>query len=276
MEKASMALRSVTKKYSKAIWGKFTGAIKDYNLIEKGDKIAVCISGGKDSMLLAVCMQQLQKHSKTPFEVRYLVMDPGYSAANRKKIADNAAALNIPIEIFDTDIFEVVDNVPKSPCYLCARMRRGWLYKLAQQAGCNKIALGHHFDDVTETVMMSILFGGEIKSMPPKLRSANYAGMELIRPLYLVREADIIAWTRYNDLNFIRCACRVTKDDETTHNSKRAEVKQLLNALRLQNPQVDDNIFKSIHNVRLDTLPRYIQNGVVHDFNDRYAEITEE
>ena len=263
--------RSIIKKYKKQIWHRFIGGCKDYGLITAGDTIAVCISGGKDSFLLAKCLQQLQCHSDVPFTLKFLCMDPGYRAENRVLIEDNAALLGIELHIFETDIFDTVAEETQSPCYLCARMRRGHLYKNAQTLGCNKIALGHHFDDVIETALMSMLWGAEIKTMLPKLHSTNYAGMELIRPLYLVREADIKAWQRYNDLRFLQCACRFTERDPAHENAgARKATKALIAQLRLQNPQADYNLFRSLHNVNLNMLPGYTQNGTAHSFLDVY------
>lgn len=246
---------SIITKYRKDIWRKFTKAVRDYELVRENDKIAVCISGGKDSFLLAKCMQELQKHGKVKLELVFLVMNPGYNEKNRKKIEENATKLNIPIEIFKSDIFDVVDKqaLKGNPCYLCARMRRGFLYNKAKELGCNKIALGHHFDDVIETVLLSMLYGGEFKSMPPKLHSANYEGMELIRPLYLIRENSIINWKNYNNLDFINCACKMTeiKDEDA---SKRLEMKKLIKQLEIINSNVSYNIFKSTENTNIDTL----------------------
>ena len=275
LEQYKQAEQSIVKKYKKAIWNRFIGGIKDYRLIEEGDRIAVCISGGKDSMLLAKCMQRLQKYSEFPFSVKYIVMDPGYNEANRKQITDNAALLGIPVEIFDTNIFRVVKWGEGSPCYLCARMRRGHLYRAAKEAGCNKIALGHHFDDVIETILMSMLYGGEIKTMMPKLHSTNFEGMELIRPLYLVREQDIISWARYNGLQFIRCACRFTENlsnEDALGHSKRAEVKQLLAELRKRSGYIDRNIFSSVHHIILSTVIGYKEgeDEPVHTFLETY------
>lgn len=252
--------RSIIKKYRREIWNRFIGGVKDYELVKEGDKIAVCVSGGKDSMLLAKCMQELQRHSKVHFELVFLVMNPGYNEINKQTILDNAKLLNIPITMFETQIFDIVATVDETPCYLCARMRRGYLYKHAQDLGCNKIALGHHFDDVIETVLMSMLYGAEIKTMMPKLHSKNFEGMELIRPMYLVREADILAWKKSNDLQFIQCACRFTENCsmcDTGVGSKRAEMKVLIKKLRQTNSQIDINIFRSIHNVNLDTIIGY-------------------
>lgn len=275
MEQYERVEQSIVKKYKKTIWNRFIGGIKDYKLIEEGDRIAVCISGGKDSMLLAKCMQRLQKYSEFPFTVKYIVMDPGYHEENRRKIIENAKLLAIPIEVFNTNIFRVVKWGEGSPCYLCARMRRGHLYRAARDAGCNKIALGHHFDDVIETILMSMLYGGEVKTMMPKLHSTNFKGMELIRPLYLVREADIIAWARYNNLEFIRCACRFTEkleNENDAEHSKRAEVKQLLADLRKQSGYIDMNIFRSVHHVNLSTVIGYKEgeDEPVHTFLETY------
>ncbi len=274
MEKHIEIERSIIKKYRKQIWSRFTSAIRDYKLIEAGDKIAVCISGGKDSMLLAMCMQHLKKYSKIPFEVEYIVMDPGYNEANRKRIIDNAKILNIPVEMFETRIFDVVELSGGAPCYLCARMRRGYLYRYAQKLGCNKIALGHHLDDMIETVLMSMLYAGEIKTMMPKLHSSNFEGMELIRPMYMVHEEDIIAWARYNDLHFIQCACKITEKIELeTGGSKRHEMKMLVKQLKKINPSFDLNIFTSLHNVNLDTVIGYRENGKRHSFLEYYDNI---
>lgn len=264
--------RSIIKKYQKPIWHRFIGACKDYKLIEAGDKIAVCVSGGKDSFLLAKCMQQLQKYSDVPFELAFLCMDPGYRAENRALIEQNAEKMGIPLTIFKTDIFDTVVEIERSPCYLCARMRRGHLYKNAQSLGCNKIALGHHFDDVIETALMSMLWGAEVKTMMPKLHSTNYAGMELIRPLYLVRETDILAWKRYNSLEFLQCACRFTErqTDAQASGGARAETKALIASLRKSNAQADVNLFRSLHNVNLNMLPGYSKNGVKHSFLEEY------
>lgn len=274
MEKHIEIERSIIKKYRKQIWSRFTSAIRDYKLIEAGDKIAVCISGGKDSMLLAMCMQHLKKYSKIPFEVEYIVMDPGYNEENRKRIVDNARVLNIPVEIFETQIFDVVELSGGAPCYLCARMRRGYLYRYAQKLGCNKIALGHHLDDMIETVLMSMLYAGEIKTMMPKLHSSNFEGMELIRPMYMVHEEDIIAWARYNDLHFIQCACKITeKIEQETGGSKRHEMKMLVKQLKKINHNFDLNIFTSLHNVNLDTVIGYRENGKRHSFLEYYDNI---
>lgn len=262
---------SIVKKYRKPIWNQFIGAIKDYKLISPGDRIAVCISGGKDSMLLAKCFRRLEKYSEIPFEAKYIVMNPGYSREALEKIKENAGILDIPIEFFDANIFKVVNKTEKSPCYLCARMRRGHLYNYAKEIGCNKIALGHHFNDVIETTVMGMFYGGELKAMLPKLKSTNFEGMELIRPLYLVKERDIIAWTKYNKLEFIRCACIVTqKDADGEHSSKRAEIKELIENLRQTNPNIEAGIFNSIHNVHIGTMPGIIKDGTKHSFLEQY------
>ncbi len=266
--------QSIRKKFRVSLMSKFIKALKTYQLVNEGDRVAVCISGGKDSMLMAKLFQELKRYSEVNFEVKYLVMDPGYNADNRRIIEDNARALGIPVTIFETDIFESVYNVEKSPCYLCARMRRGYLYRFAQELGCNKIALGHHYDDVIETILMGMLHGAQIQSMMPKLHSTNFPGMELIRPLYLIREDDIKAWRDYNGLHFIQCACKFT-DTCTTCNdgqnhSKRQETKALIRELKKSNPDVEKCIFKSVENVNLDTLIAYKQHGVRHHFLDSY------
>ena len=266
--------QSIRKKFRVSLMSKFIKELKTYQLVNEGDRVAVCISGGKDSMLMAKLFQELKRYSEVNFEVKYLVMDPGYNADNRRIIEDNARALGIPVTIFETDIFESVYNVEKSPCYLCARMRRGYLYRFAQELGCNKIALGHHYDDVIETILMGMLHGAQIQSMMPKLHSTNFPGMELIRPLYLIREDDIKAWRDYNGLHFIQCACKFT-DTCTTCNdgqnhSKRQETKELIRELKKSNPDVEKCIFKSVENVNLDTLIAYKQHGVRHHFLDSY------
>ena len=266
--------QSIRKKFRVSLMSKFIKALKTYQLVNEGDRVAVCISGGKDSMMMAKLFQELKRYSEVNFEVKYLVMDPGYNADNRRIIEDNARALGIPVTIFETDIFESVYNVEKSPCYLCARMRRGYLYRFAQELGCNKIALGHHYDDVIETILMGMLHGAQIQSMMPKLHSTNFPGMELIRPLYLIREDDIKAWRDYNGLHFIQCACKFT-DTCTTCNdgqnhSKRQETKELIRELKKSNPDVEKCIFKSVENVNLDTLIAYKQHGVRHHFLDSY------
>lgn len=272
--KAKDVEQSLRKKFKKTIWSRFTKAINTYELVKPGDVIAVCISGGKDSMLMAKCFQELKLHNKFEFEVKFLVMDPGYSPANRKVIEENARNLNIPITIFESDIFDSVYHVEKSPCYLCARMRRGHLYHFAKELGCNKIALGHHYDDVIETILMGMLYGAQIQTMMPKLHSTNFEGMELIRPLYLVREDDIKAWRDYNGLHFIQCACKFTDTCSTCNNeenrSKRVEIKELIKTLKQVNPYVEGNIFKSVENVNLDTVVAYKQNGEKHCFLEGY------
>lgn len=273
MEKYQEVERSLVKKYRKSIWNRFVGGIKDYRMLQEGDRVAVCISGGKDSMLLAKCMQQLQQYSDFPFGLEFIVMDPGYNPENRAMIEKNCALLNIPAHIFETDIFNYVSKIEESPCYLCARMRRGHLYAKAKELGCNKIALGHHFDDVIETILMAMLYGAEVKTMMPKLHSTNFEGMELIRPLYLVKEADILSWKRYNGLEFIQCACRFTENlakEEFEGKSKRAEMKALIQSLRKTNSQIDQNIFRSVHRVNLETIIGYHAEGVEHCFLDEY------
>jgi tRNA(Ile)-lysidine synthase TilS/MesJ len=258
------------------IWKKFTAAVNEYRLIKDGDKIAVCISGGKDSMLMAKCFQELKKHGKNNFEPVYLVMDPGYNEINRLAIENNAKLLNIPVQIFETNIFEAVASVDQSPCYLCARMRRGSLYSKAKELGCNKIALGHHFDDVVETVLMGILYNGQIQSMRPKLRSENFEGMELIRPMYRIAERDIINWKNYNELEFIQCACRFTENcticDNGGGGSKRQEMKYLIKTLKKTNPNADLSIFKSMYNINLDTVLGYKKDGKRYNFLEYYDE----
>lgn len=273
-DKFTAVERSIQKKYRKTIWNPFVAAVKRYNLIENGDKIAVCISGGKDSMLMAKLMQLLNRYSDVPFELVYLVMDPGYNEINRQKIENNAKLLNIPITVFETDIFSVANSTDKSPCYLCARMRRGHLYSKAKELGCNKIALGHHFSDVVETTLIGMFYGSQLQAMPPKLHSRNFEGMELIRPMYCIHEDDIIAWKRYNDLEFIQCACRFTENctmcDNGGGGSKRQEIKTLLKRLKRDNPGIENSIFNSIHSVCLDTMVGYKQNGKEYGFNEIY------
>ena len=270
-EKAEHSLQTTFKR---DIWGKFKKAIWDYKLIKDGDKIAVCISGGKDSMLMAKLFQELKKYSRIKFDVEYLVMDPGYNEDNRKVIESNAENLGVPIRIFESDIFESVYHVEKYPCYLCARMRRGHLYHFAQELGCNKIALGHHYDDVIETILMGMLYGAQVQTMMPKLHSTNFEGMELIRPMYLIREKDIKRWRDYNNLNFIRCACKFTDDCTTCSNeenrSKRVEIKELIAQLKIKNPEVEQHIFKSVENVNLGTVIAYKDKDGVHHFLDNY------
>lgn len=267
--------KSLRKKFKKSIWCRFTKAINEYKLVNPNDKIAVCISGGKDSMLMAKLFQELKRHDKFPFEVEFLVMNPGYSPENLDIIKKNAESMSIPINIFESNIFESVFNIEKNPCYICARMRRGYLYNKAKELGCNKIALGHHFDDVIETILMGMLYGGQVQTMMPKLHSTNFEGMELIRPLYLVREADIKHWRDYNDLHFIQCACRFTDNCTTCEPdgrsvSKRLEIKNLIAELKKINPQVEKNIFRSVENVNLNTIIAYKDNEGVHNFLDRY------
>ena len=267
--------KSLQKKFRKDIWCKFTKAINTYDLIQEHDKIAVCISGGKDSMIMAKLFQELKLHNKFQFELVCLVMDPGYNPYNRQVIENNAKLLNIPITVFETEIFDAVADVESSPCYLCARMRRGHLYNKAKELGCNKIALGHHYDDVIETILMGMLHGGQIQTMMPKLPSTNFPGMELIRPMYLIREEHIIQWRIYNKLEFIQCACRFTENCNICDNgggsgSKRQEVKALIKKLRASSPFIESNIFKSVENVNLDTIIAYKQNGVKHHFLDEY------
>ena len=266
--------RSITKTYRDTIWNPFIRAMKQYALVGEGDRVAVCISGGKDSMLLAKLMQMLRRYSDFPFELAFLVMDPGYSAGNRKRIEDNAERLGIPITVFETNIFDVADKAEKYPCYLCAKMRRGHLYKKARELGCNKIALGHHFSDVIETTVLSLFYGSQLQGMMPKLHSTNYAGMELIRPLYCVREEDIIRWCRHNDLRFIRCACKVTEkiahSEDGTGDSKRQEIKLLIKELKKTNPNIENSIFNAIHAVHIDTFPGYKSGGEDHSFLEGY------
>ena len=270
--------QSIRKKFKKSIWCKFTKAVREYELVKEGDKIAVCISGGKDSMLMAKLFQELQRHNRFPFEVTFLVMDPGYSKENRQIIENNAKKLHIPLTIFESDIFEAVLHVEKSPCYLCARMRRGHLYAKAKELGCNKIALGHHYDDVIETILMGMLYGAQVQTMMPKLHSTNFEGMELIRPLYLVREDDIKKWRDYNDLHFLQCACKFTETcsiEGGDSSSKRMEIKHLIRELKKTNPFVEGNIFKSVENVNLSTVIAYKQDGVKHHFLESYDELAE-
>ncbi len=275
MERSQEIERSIIKKFRKTIWNRFIKGIKEYQLINAGDKIAVCISGGKDSMLMAKCMQHLQKYSEVPFEVEYLVMNPGYNEINKQKIIENSKTLDIPIKMFETKIFDVVADIDNSPCYLCARMRRGYLYSHAKELGCNKIALGHHFDDVIETILMGMLYGGQVQTMMPKLHSTNFEGMELIRPMYMVKEEDIIAWKLYNDLQFIQCACRFTENctmcDNGGGGSKRQEMKELIKSFRKINPNIDSNIFRSVENVNLSTIISYHIGDEKHHFLDDYS-----
>lgn len=268
------AERSIIKTYRKSIWNPFVEACKRYQLINDGDKIAVCISGGKDSVLMAKCLQQLNKFSNTDFQLEFICMDPGYNSVNRRKIEENCRLLEIPVNIFQSDIFAVTESVGGSPCYLCARMRRGHLYAKAKELGCNKIALGHHLSDVIETTVMGMLYGAQLQGMLPKLKSTNFEGMELIRPLYCVNEEDIIKWKNYNNLEFIQCACRFVDEYSSSADgigeSKRQEVKALIKELKKTNKDVEMNIFNSIHNIKLDTLIAYKQNGIKHSFLDEY------
>lgn len=265
--------RSIIKRFRKEIWRPFVKALNEYDMIKEGDNIAVCISGGKDSMLLAKCMQEIQRHGRMQFGLHFLVMDPGYNPGNRRMIEENARIMNIPVTIFDSDIFNVVVDVNQSPCYLCARMRRGFLYDNARRLGCNKIALGHHFDDVIETTLMSMLYGAQVNTMMPKLHSTNFKGMELIRPLYLVKEADILNWKRYNDLQFLQCACRFTEaisKEKEAHMSKRQEMKELIDKFRQINSNIEMNIFRSVENVHLDACIGYVKHGERHHFLEEY------
>jgi len=266
--------RSIIHKFRKTIWTPFTQAVRRYELVRPGDRIAVCISGGKDSMLMAKLMQELQRHGDFPFEIVYLCMDPGYNAINRAKIESNAALLHVPLTIFESNIFEIANSTEQNPCYLCARMRRGHLYAKARELGCNKIALGHHFSDVVETTVMGMFYSSKLEAMPPKLHSRNFPGMELIRPMYCIHEEDILAWKRYNDLEFIQCACRFTENctmcDNGGGGSKRQEVKLLLRRLRRDNPNIEKSVFNAIHSVCLDTFPGYKTEGEKHSFLERF------
>ncbi len=272
LEKYQVIEQSIIKKYRKEIWSKFIKAIQEYELIKENDKIMVCISGGKDSFLLAKCMQELQRHGKVKFDLRYVVMDPGYAKKNRDLIISNAKTMNIPIEIFESDIFNVVNNVDfKSPCYMCAKMRRGYLYSKAKELGCNKIALGHHFDDVIETTLLSMFYGSEVKTMMPKLHSENFENMELIRPLYLVKENDIKSFIRYNNLTFLNCACKFTEESSINESiSKRKEIKNLINDLRKIDSNIDMHIFKSMDNINLDCVLGYNIDRKYTSFKDNY------
>ena len=275
LENYQLIERSIVKKFRKTLWNPFITAVKQYNLIEPDDKIAVCISGGKDSMLMAKLMQQLHRHSEIPFDLIFLVMDPGYNEINRKKIESNASLLHIPVTIFETNIFDVANSTDESPCYLCARMRRGALYSKAKELGCNKIALGHHFNDVVETTLLGMFYSSQLQAMPPKLHSQHFEGMELIRPMYRIHEDDIIAWKRYNELEFIQCACRFTENcticDNGGGGSKRQEIKTLLRRLRRDNPDIEKSIFNSIHAVCVDTMVGVKYRGTDFSFSDLYA-----
>ena len=266
--------RSITKKYRKELWNPFVEAVKRYELIQENDKIAVCISGGKDSMLMAKLLQMLQRITEVPFELTFLVMDPGYNPLNRQKIESNAALLNIPITVFETNIFNIANNTEKNPCFLCAKMRRGHLYNKAKELGCNKIALGHHFNDVIETTIMAMFYSSQLQTMIPKLHSSHFEGMELIRPLYCVKEDHILAWKRYNSLEFIQCACRFTESIAGSHDgigeSKRQEIKELIRRLKKDNPDIEQCIFNSLHSVCLDTFPGYKTKGQRHSFLENY------
>lgn len=274
LEPYQLIERSIIKRFRKEIWNPFILAVKQYELIKENDKIAVCISGGKDSMLCAKLMQQLQRHSDVPFELVFLVMDPGYNTENRKKIEENAKLLRIPITVFESNIFEVANSTEKNPCYLCARMRRGHLYAKAKEMGCNKIALGHHFSDVIETTLIGMFYGSQIQAMLPKLHSTNFEGMELIRPMYCIHEDSIKAWCKYNSLEFIQCACRFTEQYKNNGNenmmSKRQEIKDLIRELKKTNSNIEHSIFKSIHAVCLDTMPGYKSDGIEHTFLEKY------
>lgn len=274
MDRTKQIEQSIIKKYRKPIWRKFVKAIQTYDLIQPGDNIAVCISGGKDSMLMAKLLQEIKRHGQFDFGLVFLSMDPGYNEKNRKKIEENAKILNVPITVFETNIFDVANSVDKSPCYLCARMRRGYLYSRAKELGCNKIALGHHFDDVIETTLIGMFYASQLKAMIPKLHSTNFEGMELIRPMYCIHEEDIIAWMNYNGLEFIQCACRFTENYTLNNNeggiSKRQEIKMLIRQLKKDNPLIDKSIFNSIHAVSLDTMPGYKTHGKTYSFLDNY------
>ena len=276
-EITKQAEQSLLRKFRKPIWCRFTKALNEYQLLQPGDRVAVCISGGKDSMLMAKLFQELKRHDKFPFELEFIVMDPGYSPENRRLIERNCEALSIPVRIFETQIFDSVFHIEKNPCYLRARMRRGHLYHFAQELGCNKIALGHHYDDVIETILMGMLYGAQVQTMMPKLHSSNFAGMELIRPMYLIREDDIRHWRDFNNLHFIQCACKFTEQianlsPDDPMQSKRQEIKLLIRELKKINPQVEQNIFRSVENVNLSTVIAYKQNGVMHHFLDTYEE----
>lgn len=274
MERYEEIEKSLKKKYRSSIWCRFTSAINEYQLVKEGDKIAVCISGGKDSMLMAKLFQELKKHNKFEFELVFLVMDPGYNPINREMIKKNLKLLNIEATVFESQIFDSVAEIEKSPCYLCARMRRGHLYHHAKELGCNKIALGHHYDDVIETILMGMLYGGQIQTMMPKLKSSNFENMELIRPMYLIREEAIISWKLHNDLQFIQCACRFTENCMISDNeggaSKRQEMKTLLKKFRQASPYIESNIFKSVENVNLNTIISYKKDGVKHHFLENF------
>ena len=271
MDKYKEIERSIITRFRKDIWSKFIKAVQEYKLINENDKVMVCISGGKDSFLLAKCIQELERHGKVKFSAKYVVMNPGYRDVNRKLIEDNAKLLNVPIEIFESDIFSIVEKTDRSPCYLCARMRRGFLYSRAKELGCNKIVLGHHFDDVIETTLLSMFYGSEIKTMMPKLHSDNFPGLELIRPLVLVKEESILSWVKYNNLKFINCACKFTEDVSLKHeDSKRVEMKYLIKELKKNNPRVDQNIYKALDNVNMNCVIGWTKNGDKYSFVDDY------
>ena len=274
LSKSVLIERSIIKKYRKELWNPFIAAVKRYHLIQKNDKIAVCISGGKDSMLLAKLMQHLQKISEVPFELVFLAMDPGYNERNRRRIEENARLMEIPVTFFESEIFDIANSVEKSPCYLCARMRRGHLYANARELGCNKIALGHHMSDVIETTLMGMMYGCQIQGMLPRINSTNFEGMELIRPMYCILEDDIISWRNYNELTFLQCACRFTenidKSGDGTGDSKRQETKLLIKSLKKTNPDIEHNLFESIHNVSVDTLVEYKLNGERHSLLEKF------
>ncbi len=271
MERYKEIERTIITSYRKKIWHNFIRGIQDYNMIQENDKIAVCMSGGKDSMLMAKCLQELQKHGKMHFDLVFLCMNPGYNEENKQKIINNAKLLNIPIVMFETDIFDRVDKIEDHPCYVCARMRRGYLYEKAKELGCNKIALGHHFDDVIETILMGMFYGAQMQTMMPKVKSTSHPGMELIRPLYLVKEADIINWREKNGLDFIKCACKVTERvSNNSFDSKRDEMKKLIKNLRQVYSNIDMNIFRSTQNVNLDTIISYRKNNITYNFLDEY------
>ncbi len=274
MERSKEIERSIVKKFHRQIWSRFAKGVKKYELVKEGDRIAVCISGGKDSMLMAKLFQELKRHRQCQFELVFLTMNPGYNPENYENIKRNAEILDIPLTVFESDIFRAVEHIEQSPCYLCARMRRGHLYNKAKELGCNKIALGHHFDDVVETILMGMMYGAQIQTMMPKLHSTNFEGMELIRPMYLVHEEDILAWKEYNDLTFIQCACRFTEQSYMSGDgigkSKRQEIKELIRELKKVNPEVDSHIFKSVEKVNLETIIGYKKGGRVYSFLDSY------
>jgi tRNA(Ile)-lysidine synthase TilS/MesJ len=280
LERSEEITKSITKRFRKEIWKMFVKGISEYEMIKDGDKIAVCISGGKDSMLMAKCFQEIQKHQKMNFELEFIVMNPGYNEVNKQKIIDNSKILGIPITMFETDIFSRVVNIENNPCYLCARMRRGHLYEKAKELGCNKIALGHHFNDVIETILMGMFYGSQMQTMMPKVCSTSHPGMELIRPLYFVKEDDIIAWSKYNDLEFIQCACKFTEKYALSQNpgevSKREEMKNLIKEMKKGYDKIDINIFNSVQNVNLDTIISYRRGDEFHHFLDDYDAKLEE